>query len=94
MTVTAFDYQALVVGGGAAGPSAALVLGRARGATLLIDAGEQSNLPARSIGGLLGRGDITPADLYAPRPAHRAAERHRARRRRPRARRRVHGHAR
>nr|WP_194945924.1 NAD(P)/FAD-dependent oxidoreductase [Mycolicibacterium malmesburyense]CRL71379.1 methyltransferase [Mycolicibacterium malmesburyense] len=55
----------IVVGGGAAGLSAALVLGRARIRTLLVDAGAQSNLPAHGIGGLLGHDGRPPAELYA-----------------------------
>jgi thioredoxin reductase len=58
-------YDCIVVGGGAAGLSAALVLGRARRRTLLVDAGEQSNLPAHGIGGLLGFDGRSPAELYA-----------------------------
>jgi thioredoxin reductase len=53
------------VGGGAAGLSAALVLGRARRRTLLVDAGGQSNLAAHGIGGLLGYDGRPPAELYA-----------------------------
>lgn len=59
------DWECIVVGGGAAGPSAALVLGRARRRTLLIDAGEQSNLVSHGIGGLLGHDGRAPAELYA-----------------------------
>jgi thioredoxin reductase len=55
----------VVVGGGAAGLSAALVLGRARRSVLLVDAGEQSNLPAHAVGGLLAQEGATPAALYA-----------------------------
>lgn len=58
-------YDCIVVGGGAAGLSAALVLGRARRRTLLIDAGRQSNRPAHGIGGLLGHDGRPPAELYA-----------------------------
>lgn len=58
-------WDCIVVGGGAAGLSAALVLGRARKRTLLIDAGEQCNLPADGIGGLLGHDGLPPRDLYA-----------------------------
>ncbi|MDQ2626400.1 MAG: NAD(P)/FAD-dependent oxidoreductase, partial [Actinomycetota bacterium] len=57
-------WDCIVVGGGAAGLSAGLVLGRARRKTLLIDAGEQSNLPATGIGGLLGHDGRPPAELY------------------------------
>jgi len=54
-----------VVGGGAAGLSAALVLGRARRSTLLVDAGEPSNRHAHGIGGLLGFDGRPPGELYA-----------------------------
>lgn len=58
-------WDCIVVGGGAAGLSAALVLGRARRRTLLIDAGRQSNAVADGIGGLLGSDTRPPADFYA-----------------------------
>lgn len=58
-------WDCIVVGGGAAGLSAGLVLGRARRSTLLIDAGKQSNLAAHGIGGLLGHDGRPPAELYA-----------------------------
>jgi thioredoxin reductase len=58
-------WDCVIVGGGAAGLSAGLVLGRARRRTLLVDAGEQSNLAAHGIGGLLGQDGRPPAELYA-----------------------------
>jgi thioredoxin reductase len=58
-------YDCVVIGAGAAGLSAALVLGRARVATLVIDAGAPSNLPSPGIGGLLGADGTPPADFYA-----------------------------
>lgn len=58
------EWDCVVVGGGAAGLSAALVLGRARRRTLLVDAGRQSNLPAHAIGGLLGYDGRPPGQLY------------------------------
>ena len=58
-------FDALVVGGAAAGLSAALVLGRARVRTLVVDAGEPSNGVATAIGGLLGQDGTSPAELYA-----------------------------
>jgi thioredoxin reductase len=58
------EWECVVVGGGAAGLSAALVLGRARRSTLVIDAREQSNQVARGIGGLLGHDHRPPAELY------------------------------
>ena len=57
-------WDCIVVGGGAAGLSAALVLGRARQHTLVIDAGHQSNLAADGIGGLVGLDGVAPSDLY------------------------------
>jgi thioredoxin reductase len=58
-------WDCLVVGAGAAGLSAALVLGRARRRTLVVDAGRQSNRDADGIGGLLGHDGRSPAELYA-----------------------------
>lgn len=57
-------WDCIVVGGGAAGLSAALMLGRARLRTLLIDAGEPSNRTAESMGGLLGYDGRPPEELY------------------------------
>ena len=58
------EWDCIIVGGGAAGLSAALVLGRARRRTLVLDDGEQSNLAAHGIGGLLGHDGRPPAQLY------------------------------
>jgi thioredoxin reductase len=58
-------FDCIVVGGGAAGLSATLVLGRARRRTLLLDAGGQSNRAAAGIGGMLGQDGRPPADFYA-----------------------------
>lgn len=66
-------YDCIVVGAGAAGLSAALVLGRARRTTLVVDAGGQSNLAAHAIGGLLGQEGTAPAALYAEGAAQLAA---------------------
>jgi thioredoxin reductase len=62
--VVDIEWDCIVVGGGAAGLSAALVLGRARRRTLLVDEGKQSNLAAHGIGGLLGHDGRPPAQLY------------------------------
>ena len=59
------NWDCIVVGGGAAGLSAALVLGRARRRTLVVDAGEQSNRVAHGIGGLLGQDGRPPETFYA-----------------------------
>ena len=52
-----------VVGGGAAGLSAALVLGRARRRVVVIDAGAPRNAPAAQMQGFLSRDGIAPSDL-------------------------------
>jgi thioredoxin reductase len=54
----------VIVGGGAAGLSAALVLGRARADVVLVDAGQPSNSPATGIGGLLGHDGTPPSHFY------------------------------
>ena len=59
------EWDCIVVGGGAAGLSAGLVLGRARRKTLIVDAEEQSNLAAAGIGGVLGNDTRPPAEFYA-----------------------------
>ena len=59
------DYDCVVVGGGAAGLSAALVLGRARRRTLVFDLDEQSNRYAAHVGGLLALDGTPPGELYA-----------------------------
>jgi thioredoxin reductase len=58
-------YDAVVVGGGAAGLSGALTLARARRSVLVIDAGEQRNRPAAGVHGLLTRDGLAPAELVA-----------------------------
>jgi thioredoxin reductase len=56
-------YDVVVVGGGAAGLSAALVLGRARRRVAVIDAGAPRNAPAARMQGFLSRDGMSPADL-------------------------------
>ena len=60
---TAWDV--VVVGGGVAGLSAALNLGRVRRSVLVIDAGEPRNAPAVGVGahGILGREGMSPLEL-------------------------------
>ncbi|MFF4982829.1 NAD(P)/FAD-dependent oxidoreductase [Streptomyces sp. NPDC001046] len=58
-------YAVVVVGGGAAGLSAALVLGRARVRTLVVDAGEPRNAPAAHLQGYLSRDGMPPAEFLA-----------------------------
>ncbi|MFL4902665.1 NAD(P)/FAD-dependent oxidoreductase [Streptomyces sp. MMS24-I2-30] len=59
------EYEAIVVGGGAAGLSAALVLGRSRRRTLVVDAGEPRNAPAAHMQGYLTRDGMSPAEFLA-----------------------------
>lgn len=56
-------YDALVIGGGAAGLSAALMLGRARRRTLVLDAGSPRNRFAAHMHGILGHDGLDPAEL-------------------------------
>ena len=56
-------YDVVVVGGGAAGLSAALVLGRARRTVAVVDAGAPRNAPAAQMQGFLSRDGMAPADL-------------------------------
>jgi thioredoxin reductase len=57
-------HDCIVVGGGVAGLSAALVLGRARRDVLLVDSGAQSNRAAHAVGGLLAQDGTAPGALY------------------------------
>jgi thioredoxin reductase len=59
------SYDVVVVGGGAAGLSAALVLGRARRRVVVVDAGAPRNAPAAHMQGFLSRDGMSPADLLA-----------------------------
>jgi len=59
------DYEVVVVGGGAAGLSAALVLGRARRRVAVVDAGSPRNAPAAHMQGFLSRDGMPPSELLA-----------------------------
>jgi thioredoxin reductase len=59
------EYDVLVVGGGAAGLSAALVLTRARRRVAVVDAGEPRNAPAAHMQGFLGSDGLPPSELLA-----------------------------
>lgn len=58
-------YDVAVIGGGAAGLSAALVLGRARRRVVVVDAGRPRNAPAAHMQGFLGSDGLPPTELLA-----------------------------
>ncbi|WP_406455174.1 NAD(P)/FAD-dependent oxidoreductase [Streptomyces sp. NBC_00876] len=58
-------YDVVVIGGGAAGLSGALALGRARRSVLVIDAGSPRNAPASHVHNYLGREGTPPSELVA-----------------------------
>lgn len=59
------QYDVVVIGGGAAGLSAALVLARARRKVLVVDAGAPRNAPATHMHGYLSRDGLPPGELLA-----------------------------
>jgi thioredoxin reductase len=65
MDMMNMQYDVTVIGGGAAGLSAALVLARARREVLVVDAGEPRNAPAAHIHGYLSRDGFPPGELLA-----------------------------
>ncbi len=56
-------FDAIIVGGGPAGLSAALILGRCRRNVLVCDSGEYRNAAAHALHGFLTRDGIEPAEL-------------------------------
>jgi len=57
------DYDVVIVGGGPAGLSAAVALGRARRSVVVVDAGEPRNAPAHAVHNFLTRDGTSPAEL-------------------------------
>src|SRR3954447_8073755 len=56
-------YAAVIVGGGPAGLSAALVLGRANKRVLVVDNDRPANAASQGVGGLLGHAPVKAGDL-------------------------------
>ena len=56
-------YDAVIVGAGPAGLSAALVLGRANRRVLVVDDDRPANAVSHGVGGLLGHDRVKPAEL-------------------------------
>ncbi len=59
------EVDVAVIGGGAAGLGAAVVLGRSRRAVAVIDAGHPRNAPADGVHGFLTRDEMSPQQLIA-----------------------------
>jgi thioredoxin reductase len=59
------DFDVVIVGGGPAGLSAALVLGRMRRTVLVCDTNDPANAVSHGIGGLLSRDGMPPHELRA-----------------------------
>lgn len=58
-------HDVVIIGGGAAGLSAAQMLGRSRRSVAVVDSGEPRNAPAQGVHGFLSRDGINPGELLA-----------------------------
>ncbi len=65
MTLHTDSYDVVVIGGGAAGLSAGVVLARARRSVAVLDAGAPRNAPADGVHSFLSRDGMPPAELLA-----------------------------
>lgn len=63
--ITQNSYDVAVIGGGAAGLNAALVLGQARRSVIVVDNGVPRNAAAAHMNGFLSRDGTDPAELLA-----------------------------
>ena len=63
--MTTTHHDVLIIGGGAAGLSAATTLARSLRDVLVVDAGEPRNAPAHAAHNLLGREGVNPLELLA-----------------------------
>jgi thioredoxin reductase len=61
--MTNSNFDALIIGGGPAGLSGAITLGRARRSVAVIDSGEPRNAPAHAVHNFLTRDGTSPAEL-------------------------------
>ncbi|PCN47778.1 thioredoxin reductase [Curtobacterium sp. 'Ferrero'] len=57
-------FDVVVIGGSAAGLSAALILGRSRRSVLVVDSGEARNASAQGVHNFLGQEGTSPGELY------------------------------
>lgn len=62
---TSSPYDAAIIGGGPAGLSAAIWLGRYLHSVVLVDSGDPRNWETRGVNGFLGQPSVRPADLRA-----------------------------
>ena len=63
--MSASEWDVIIVGGGSAGLSAALMLGRSRRSVLVVDGGEPRNRFSAHMHGVLGHDHSSPLDLLA-----------------------------
>ena len=59
------EYDVVVIGGGPAGLSGALMLARSRRSVVVLDSGRPRNAPAAGVHGLLGHDGTSPRELLA-----------------------------
>lgn len=62
---TELTHDVAIIGGGAAGLSAAVALARSRRSVIVVDAGDPRNAPASGAHNVLGREGIAPLELLA-----------------------------